>query len=190
MPKVSKQKTARPADQTRTLRLIVALCAVLASAGCVVASTLTWLTLPDGAGGTTAVSGWGAISGGSQISGENINDAMNGNATFRPGMFAVVIGSLALLAAIGIALVARGRTPHRIPAAVLVVCGLAGLAWGIIRGVSPDSAGVLNPGEGASGVGSWLTAGCSLVLLAAAVVVFTGLLDPPKPLGRRGIQPR
>ena len=53
---------------------------MLAAAGCIASSVLTWLSLPDGAGGTTLVSGWGAISGGSQIAGENINDAMNGNA--------------------------------------------------------------------------------------------------------------
>jgi hypothetical protein len=157
---------------------------MLAAAGCIAASVLTWLSLPDGAGGTTMVSGWGAISGGSQIAGENINDAMNGNATFRPGTLAVVIGAFALLASIGIALVGKGQRPHRIPAAVLTFCGVAGLVWGMLRGLRPDSVGVLRPGEGSGGIGPWLLAGCALVLLAVAAAIFAGLLDPPRPPGR------
>ena len=171
-------------------RLVVALSAIVAAAGCIAASTLIWISLPDGTGGRTSISGWGAVSGG-QINGQNINDLLDGYASFRPGVLAVVVGSLALLAAIGIAVVARGSRPHRIPAAVLVLCGLVGVVWGLIRGLSPgDLAGVLNAGEGSSGPGPWLTAGCSVILLAAAVVVFTGVLDPPKPVPRRGIQPR
>lgn len=174
----------------RTLRLWVALCAVLAAAGCIVSSALTWIRLPDGAGGTTAISGWGAVTGG-QIDGQNINDAMDGFASFRPGALSVVIGGLALLAAFGIAILARGEKPHRIPAAVLALSGLGGSTWGVVRGVSPgDIAGVLGAGEGSSGAGPWLTAGCSVVLVAAAVVVFVGVLDPPPPVRRRGIQPR
>lgn len=178
------------ADPTRTLRLVVALGAVLASAGCITASILTWISLPDGTGGATSISGWGGITGG-QIDGQNINDAMSGFATFRPGTLSVVIGGLALLAAVGIASLARGDKPHRIPASVLALCGLGGLAWGVLRGVSPgDLAGVLGAGESSSGPGPWLTAGCSLILLAAAAVVFTGVLDPPRPVRHRGIQPR
>jgi hypothetical protein len=157
---------------------------MLAAAGCIAASVLTWLSLPDGAGGTTLVSGWGAISGGSQIAGENINDAMNGNATFRPGTLAVIIGAFALLASIGIALVGKEQWPHRIPAAVLTLCGFAGLAWGILGVIRPDSVGVLGPGEGSSGAGPWLLAGCSLVLLAVAAAIFAGLLDLSRPSGR------
>ncbi len=171
-------------------RLLLALAALLAAAGCMAASGLTWLSLPDGAGGTTSVSGWGAISGGSQIAGENINDAMNGNATFRPGLFALLAGVLALLAAFGMVLVARGERPHRIPAAVFVLCGLAGTAWGLVRGLRPDSAGLLDPGEGSSGLGPWLTLGCGVVLLAVAAAVFLGTLDPLPPARRRGVQPR
>lgn len=168
------------------LRLVVALCAVLASAGCIAASTLTWLIRSDGAGGRASLSGWGTVSGG-QIDGANINDLIAGQASFRPGTIPVLVGGLALLAGFGIALVSRGPTPHRIPAAVLVLCGLGGLTWGIIRVAAPDS---LDLGGGTAGVGPWLTAGLSLLLLAVAVVVFTGLLDPPRPRSRRGIQPR
>jgi hypothetical protein len=55
---------------------------------------------------------------------------------------------------------------------------VGGLVWGILRGVRPDSVGLLNPGEGSSGIGPWLLAGCSLVLLAVATAIFAGLLDP------------
>ena len=172
------------------LRIPTALVGIGAAAGCLLASNLTWLALPDGAGGTTAVSGWGSISGGSQIAGQNINDAMDGNATFRPGLLAVVLGTVALLAAVSIALVARGARPHRIPGTVLVVCGLGATIWGVLRSIRPDSAGVLEPGEGASGIGSWLTAGCGILLLVVAAAALGGLLDPPRPVRRRGIQPR
>jgi len=170
----------------RSVRLMTAMVGILAASGAVVASFLTWLMLPDGAGGTTYVSGWGAISGGSQIAGQNINDALNGNATFTPGTLAVVIGVAALLAALGLALVARGRQPHRIPAALLTLCGLGGLTFGVIRGLSPDSIGLLEPGQGSNGPGPWLLAGCSVVMLAAAAVVFVGVLDPPKPIRGSG----
>jgi hypothetical protein len=192
----------RPAHNgaRRTRRSVAALAAVLASAGCLVASFLTWLSLSDGAGGTTSVSGWGAISGGSQIAGENINDALNGNATFRPGLLAVILGSIALLAALGMAIVARRGGPMRILASVLVLSGSSGVAWGIVRGTAPDSLGLLNQGERAgAGAGPWLLTGCSAVLLAVALAIFFGLLDPPvggtlgapaDPLRRTGIQPR
>ncbi len=171
-------------DPTRTARVVVALCAVLASGGCIAASLLSWLILPDGAGATTSVSGWGAIRGGSQIAGENINDALNGNATFRPGVLAVMIGTVALLAAVSMAVFSAGPKPMRIPAAVLTLCGLGGLIWGIVRGTAPDSLGLLDPGVGGSGAGPWLTASCSAILAGVAVVVFTGLLDPPPTASR------
>ena len=171
------------------LRLPVALCAVVASGALVVASDLTWLSLPDGAGGTTAVSGWGVISGGSQIAGGNINDAMNGNATFRPGVLGLIIGIAALVAAGAVLVVVRGPRPHRIPAAVEALCGAAASAWGIVRIRNPDSVGVLQPGEGSSGAGPWVTTGAGILLLAVAIAVLTGLLDPPRPPARRGMSP-
>ena len=170
-------------------RPLVAACAVLGAIGCLVASLLTWLRLPDGEGGVATVSGWGTVGGGSQIAGQNLNDAMNGNATFRPGTLPVLIGGLALLAGLGVALVARGPKPHRIPGAVLALCGAGALAWGVLRVLRPDSVGLLQPGEGSAGAGPWLTAGSGVVLLAVAVVLLLGLLDPPPPLPRRGIQP-
>ncbi len=183
----------RSADRIRTLRLVVALCAIVGAAGCIAASTLTWLSLPDDTGGLVTLSGWGSVSGG-QISGQNVNDVTQGFASYRPGALAVVIGALALVAGFGIALVSRGEKPHRIPASVLTLVGLGGLAWGLIRGISPgDLSGVYADAHSqiSSGLGPWLTAGSSLVLVAVAVVVFAGLLDPPPPLVlRRGIQPR
>lgn len=170
-------------------RLPVALCAVAAAGACITASTLTWLSLPDGAGGTTTVSGWGAVGGGSQIAGQNINDAMNGLGTFRPGLIPVLAGVPALLAGLGIALLVRGPSPHRIPAVVLALCGAVALAWGTVRIRHPDPLGLLDPGMGSAGAGAWLTAGSGVVLVAVAVAVLLGLLDPPPPLPRRGIQP-
>lgn len=175
------------------MRLLVALVVMVASAGCIVASWLTWISLPNDTGGVFRLSGWGVISGASQVAGENVNDALAGFSSFRPGALAVVIGGLSLLAAFGIALVARGRLPHRIPAALLTLCGLGGMAWGIVRGVAPgDLDGTYADAHGqiASGLGAWLTAGCSLILFAAAVVIFAGVLDPPPPIRHRGIQPR
>ena len=169
--------------------MIAALCAVLAAGGCIAASILTWLALPDGAGSSTFVSGWGDISGGSQITGQNINDAANGNGSFRPGLLAVIIGGLALLAAIAIALPAYGRKPNRIPASVLTLCGLGGLAWGIVRILAPNSLSLPDSGGFTSGAGPWLLAGASVIFLAVAAVVFLGLLDPAVPIGRRGSAP-
>ncbi|MET3806450.1 hypothetical protein ABIB25_003465 [Nakamurella sp. UYEF19] len=183
------QKTASTTDRRRTTRLVVALCVVLASAGCIGASTLVWFTVPGGA----SISGWGHISGGqADGNGQNINDVLAGltTSTYRPGVLAVVIGVLALLAGLGIALVARGEKPHRIPAALLALCGAGGLTWGLLRALSPgDLAGLYPDACNGSGLGPWLTAASSVVLLAAAVVVFLGLLDPPPPVARRGIQP-
>ncbi len=184
---------------TTGTRSVVAFGAVLASAGCIFASFLTWFTLTD-SGGTTSVSGWGAVSGG-QIPGENINDALNGNATFRPGLLAVVLGSLALLAALTMTVVSTGSSPMRIPASMLGVCGVGGLIWGIVRGAAPDSLGLETAGQsGGAGVGPWLLVGCSGILLAVAVATFCGLLDPQPgmragtlrrpPVRRRRIQPR
>jgi hypothetical protein len=161
---------------------------VAGAAACIGASLLTWLSLPDGAGGTTSLSGWGTVSGGSDIAGENINDAMDGLATYRPGLLPLLIGAFALLAALGIAVVARGPKPHRIPAALLALCGLAALVWGLVRILHPDSLGLLDPGEGSPGAGPWLTAGSGVVLLAVAVVVLLGVLDPPPPIRATGIQ--
>ncbi|SDP22170.1 hypothetical protein SAMN04515671_3307 [Nakamurella panacisegetis] len=182
-------RESRPVDHSKNLRLVAALVTMLAAAACILASTLTWLALPDGAGHTTFVSGWGAISGGSQIAGQNINDAANGNGSFRPGLLGVIIGGFALLSAIALALPAYGRKPNRIPASVLTLCGLGGLAWGIIRIVAPNSLALPDSSGFTSGAGPWLLAGGSLIFLVTAVVVFLGRLDPPTPIGRRGGRP-
>lgn len=102
-----------------TSRHVLALVALLAGLMMIIASFSVWLTLPDGTGGTTTISGWGIVSGGSQISGQNVNDAMTGFATFRPGPIPLIFGVLAVLSAAAVAVVARGERPHRIPAAVM-----------------------------------------------------------------------
>ncbi len=164
--------------------MVVALSVIAAAAGCLVASGSSWFAVPDGTGGTTRISGWGTVTGG-QISGGNINDL--GQVGFRPGGLAVVVGGLALLAGLGIASVGKGRRPHRIPAVLLAFCGLTGLCWGVVRARWPGTlGGAYSAAEVSGGTGPPLLAGCSLVLLAAAVAVFTGLLDPPPPPARRG----
>ena len=106
----------------------------------------------------------------------------------------MVIGAFALVAAFGIALVARGQKPHRIPASVLTLCGLGGLAWGLIRGISPgDLSGVYADvhSQISSGLGPWLTAAVvGACCWLSAAVIFAGLLDPPPPVGAPRVSSR
>ena len=75
----------------------------------------------------------------------------------------------------------RRRCPpasgHR---AVLVLCGLAGVGWGLFRGFDPGDAGVFEAGDAAAGIGPWLTALGGVLVLAAAVAIFVGVIDPPR----------
>lgn len=154
-----------------------------------IASFQVWLRLPDGAGGTSTVSGWGAVAGGSQIAGQNLNDAMAGQATFRPGLMPLLFGGLALPAVLALAVVSGGMRPHRITGAVLAGCGLVTLGWGIWRGVAPDSVGLLTAGEGSPGVGQWLCIGGGLLLVGVGLALLLRALDPPAVPAARGIQP-
>ena len=53
-----------------------------------------------------------------------------------------------------------------------------------------DAAGVLPNGQGATGSGPILAAVAGLAILGAAGLLLAGLLDPPLPEPRRGVQPR
>ena len=182
--------TGRPAPgRATTAGRVVAVAALAAALLLIGASFATWLALPDGAGGTTSVSGWGQISGGSQITGQNLNDAMNGNATFRPGLVVLLFGALAIPAALAVAPAGKGAHPHRIAAVVLTLSGLIATGWAIWRLLTPDSAELLEAGEGRPGAGQWLALAGGLVLLGAAGMIFARLADPPEPLQRKGIQP-
>jgi hypothetical protein len=154
-------------------------------------SFLPWINTDTEDGGSTSITGWGGITGSSGIAGTNLNDVLDGAGTYRPGLIGAIFGVIALIAAIAIAAVAGGARPHRVTASVLVLCGLAGVGWGLFRGFDPGDAGVFDAGDAAAGIGPWFTALGGLVVLAVAVTIFVGVLDLQLPAtGRRGIQPR
>lgn len=187
----------------RGLRLGAGLVAVLGGLAMVIGSFLPWIHTATEDGGSTGISGWGTISGASEMAGFDLNDilAMDGLGTYRPGALGAVFGGLAMVAGVVLAAVTPGRRaaargestrpPHRITASALVLCALAGMAWGIFRALAPGDAHVLLPGEGTAGIGPWITAVGGLLVLAVAVAVLTGRLDPSDEVAPRhpGIQP-
>ena len=153
-------------------------------------SFLPWISTATEDGGSTAITVWGGITGSSGIAGTNLNDVLDGAGTYRPGLLGLIFGAIALIAAIALASVSRGQRPHRITAAVLTLCGLACAAFGVFRGgisEMPECSSRAmcrwrsDPGSTALG---------GVFMLAAAAVIFAGLIDPPARTGRRGIQPR
>jgi len=178
-------------DPATTRRWIVAGVAAAGGLLAVVASFLSWIHTETVDGGNTAITGWGGITGSSSIAGSNLNEVLDGESTYRPGVIGVIFGLIAVVAAIAIASVAKGQRPHRITASVLVLCGLVLAAWGLYRGIDAGDAGVFEPGEASAGAGPFLTAVGGVLTIVAAVAIFAGLIDPPERLtGRRGIQPR
>ncbi len=169
-------------------RLTLALAGLIAALLLVGSSFATWLQLPDGAGGITTVNGWGAVGGGAQIAGENLNDTMAGQATFRPGVIPLILGVLVFVAALAIAVAAIGPRPHRVSAAVLIGLGVLALGWGIWRLLDPDSVGLLENGEGGPGWGQWLALVGGVLAVAAGVLVLLGAADPSARVISRGIQ--
>jgi hypothetical protein len=159
-----------------------------------VSSLLPWIGTGTEDGGRTTISGWGSISGDSEIAGTNLNDVLDGTATYRPGLPGVLFGVLAVIAAIVLAAAAGGaagnRRPHRVTGALLVLCGLVGTGWGLYRGIKPGDAGVFEAGDVSVGIGPWLTALGGVLTIGAAAVIFAGRIDSPDPVARRGIQPR
>ncbi len=156
----------------------------------IVSSFLPWIGTGTEDGGSTAISGWGSITGDSEIAGTNLNDVLNGAATYRPGLIGLLFGAVAAVAAVAVASVARGRRPHRVTAALFVLCGLMGAGWGLYRAINPGDAGVFEAGDVTVGIGPWLTAVAGLLVLGAAAVILSGRIDPPDPAVRRGVQPR
>lgn len=167
--------------------------AAIAGAGgllMIASSFLPWIGTATEDGGSTAISGWGSISGDSEIAGTNLNDVLDGAATYRPGLIGLLFGALTVIAAIAVAAVGGGRRPHRVTAALLMLCGLMGMGWGLYRGISPGNAGVFEAGEVSVGIGPWLTALGGLLVIVAGLAILIGGIDPPEPTVRRGIQPR
>lgn len=156
---------------------------MIAGAGGVVMAIgafLAWLTTATETGGRTSVSGFGAISGDNPLSGTNLNDVLStgGLGSFRPGLVALVAGAIAVLAGSAAAMSRpTGRHPFRIAAALLVLAGVAGLAWGLFRGFVPGTGGVLAAGEGAAGAGEWVTAAGGLLALATGCWLLSGRAD-------------
>ena len=180
---------ARP-DRTTNVRRAVAALAAVGAVTAAMASLLPWVGTDTEDGGTTSITGWGSISGTSSIAGTNLNDVMD-SWTYRPGLIGLIFGSIGAIAAISLAANAgRNTRPHRITAAVLTLCGLVCLGWGVLCGITPGDAGVFEAGETYPEIGPWVTAVGGAAMLAAAVLVFAGRIDPPLPAARRGIQPR
>ena len=158
----------------------------------VVATFLPWITTDTEDGGTTSITGWGGITGSSQIAGTNLNDVLDGSGTYRPGLIGLMFGLIAAVAGFVIMVyLPEGRRPHRITAAVLSLCGLVCFGFGLWRGLDPGDASVFEAGETAAGLGPWLTVVSGLLIMAPAAAIFAGRIDAPasRPV-RRGIQPR
>lgn len=177
-------------DPRRALRRTVGLVAAVAGAVMAAASLLSWITTPMETSGRITISGWGDITGGNpMIDGSNLNVLMSGIGSYRPGVPGLVAGALALTPALIVAATGDGQRPNRVAGVVLGLCGLVGGIWGVARVTAPgDAVGVLPGGLASPGWGPWLTGLAGLVLVAAAVAVLAGLLDPRYPGVRTGVQ--
>jgi hypothetical protein len=179
------------AERSTGLRRVIGALAGLGALLMIGSSFLPWISTDTEDGGRTAITGWGGITGSSGIAGTNLNEVLDGDGTYRPGLIGAIFGVIALIAAISLASVAGGARPHRVTASVLALCGLVGAGWGLFRALDPGNAGVFDAGDAAAGVGPWLTTLGGVVVLAAAATIFVGVIDPPvAATGRRGIQPR
>ena len=182
----------RTLEHSRTVRVWIGALAMVGGLLAFVATFAVWLTTDTDDGGTTSLTGWGGITGSSQIAGTNLNDVLDGAGTYRPGLIGLVFGVLAAVAGFVIMVyLPEGRRPHRVTAAVLSLCGLVCLGFGLWRAIDPGDASVFEAGETSAGFGPWLTLLAGVLILASAGSVFAGLIDPrvSGPM-RRGIQPR
>jgi hypothetical protein len=178
--------------EKRTTRVALGALAVLGGLLAFAASFLPWLSAGTEDGGTTAITGWGGITGSSQIAGTNLNDVLNGQGSYRPGLIGLIFGVVAAVAGVVIMVyLPEGRRPHRVTAAVLSLCGLVCLGFGLWRGLAPGDASVFEAGETSAALGPWLTVIGAVLILVPAAAIFAGRIDvvAPAPV-RRGIQPR
>lgn len=179
-------------EKSSTTRVVLGALALLGGLLAFVATFLPWLSAGTEDGGRTSITGWGGITGSSQIAGTNLNDVLNGVGSYRPGLIGLIFGVLAAIAGVAIMVhLPDGRRPHRVTAAVLTLCGLVCLGFGVWRGLSPGDASVFDPGEAAAAFGPWLTAIGGVLMLVPAAAIFAGRIDAAagRP-ARRGIQPR
>lgn len=142
------------------------------------------------------MSGWGQLSGDTELKGTNINDLfgeLGASISYRPAQFVSVVAGFALIA--GLVIVAR---PSRAAGAVLALIGIYSAVWGLVRVFNlGEAAAVLvgDPGDAAAdaataaatgtpvagtaiaGSGPWLTFSGGVLLTAVAVALFVGWLD-------------
>ncbi len=121
-------------ERSAGLRQVIGAVAGLGALLMIGASFLPWISTGTEDGGTTTITGWGGITGSSGIAGTNLNDVLDGDGTYRPGLIGAIFGVVALVAAIAIASVKGGARPHRVTAAVLSLCGLVGYWLGAVPG--------------------------------------------------------
>ena len=179
-------------EKSRTTRVALGAVALLGGLLALVATFLPWLSADTADGGRTSITGWGGITGSSQIAGTNLNDVLNGVGSYRPGLVGLIFGVVAAIAGVVIMVyLPEGRRPHRVTAALLSLCGLVCLGFGLWRGLAPGDASVFEAGETSAAFGPWLTAIGGAAMLVPAVAIFLGRIDAtvPRPV-RRGIQPR
>jgi len=193
---MSRSRDRRPIGAPiERIGLPAGLIAVSGGALMVIGAFLSWLTTTTETGGSTSVSGFGAISGDNSVAGSNLNDllATGGLGTYRPGLIGLVFGLVAILSG-GVVVSARprARRPFRIAASLLLLAGIAGAGWGVLRGVAPGTGGVFTDGSGDAGVGPWVTASGGVLLLLVAGWLFAGRADRTIDAAdrrHRGIQP-
>ena len=87
--------------EKRTTRVALGALAVLGGLIAFAASFLPWLSAGTEDGGTTAITGWGGITGSSQIAGTNLNDVLNGQGSYRPGLIGLIFGVVAAVTRCG-----------------------------------------------------------------------------------------
>jgi hypothetical protein len=193
---MSRSRDQRPAGApSERTGLTGGLIAVAGGALMVSAAFLSWLTTATDTGGISSISGFGAISGDNSVAGGNLNDllATGGLGTYRPGLIGLVFGITAILSGSTVAAVRpSGQRPFRIAACLILLAGVAGAGWGVLRGMAPGTGGVFTDGSGNAGVGPWVTATGGVLLLLVAGWLFAGRADRTVvAAGRRhrGIQP-
>ncbi len=168
---------------------------LLAAAGglALIGSTfLGWISTAMQTGGRTTISGWGAISGGSDlVDGVNLNTLMDGMGSYRPAIPVVIVGAVTVIPALVLAVTGADVRPRRLVGALLAGCGMLATAWALAKVIAPgDALGVLPAGEAGTGTGPVLATVAGLVILAVGATVLFGVLDPPARKAMRGIQAR
>ena len=146
-------------ERSAGLRQVIGAVAGLGALLMIGASFLPWISTDTEDGGSTAITGWGGITGSSGIAGTNLNDVLDGDGTYRPGLIGAIFGVIALIAAIAIASVSGGATPAPGHGGGAVLVRLGGIGWGLFRASSRATPGCSTPArrppESAPGSPRW-----------------------------------